>query len=54
MQAHRYDAMLAMISSGKLTPEQLLGQTISLEASIDALTRMNEQNSPGVTIVMRL
>lgn len=53
MQAHRYDAMLAMIQSGKLTPEKLLGKTISLEESIDALTRMNEQNSPGVTVVTR-
>lgn len=53
MQAHRYDAMLAMIQSGKLTPEKLLGKTISLEESINALTRMNEQRPPGVTVVTR-
>ena len=51
MQAHRYDAMLAMILSGKLQPEKLLNQTISLEQSIDALMGMGQSSNPGVTVV---
>lgn len=53
MQAFRYDAMLAMIKSGKLSPERLLGRTISLEESIAALTTMDQHNPPGVTVVTR-
>ena len=51
MQAFRYDAMLSMIKSGKLSPEKLLGRTISLEESIAALTNMDKTNPPGVTVV---
>lgn len=53
MQAFRYDAMLAMIKSGKLSPNKLLGRTISLEESIAALTNMDKINPPGVTVVTR-
>ncbi|MDH2435465.1 zinc-dependent alcohol dehydrogenase family protein [Pokkaliibacter sp. MBI-7] len=51
MQAHRYDAMLSMIMSGKLQPEKLLGRTISLEQSIEALTTMDKATTAGVTVV---
>ena len=51
MQAHRYDVMLAMIMSGKLQPEKLLGKTISLAESIDALMAMDRPKSSGVTVV---
>lgn len=53
MQAFRYDDMLAMIKSGKLSPNKLLGRTISLEESIAALTNMDKINPPGVTVVTR-
>ncbi len=51
MQAYRYDAMLAMMHSGKLAPEKLLGRTINLEDSIEALTTMDKSNTVGVTVV---
>jgi alcohol dehydrogenase len=51
MQAHRYDAMLAMILSGKLQPEKLVGARISLADSIEALTTMDTFRSVGVTVV---
>lgn len=51
MQAFRYDAMLAMMMSGKLAPEKLLGRTISLEDSIDALTGIDTSTTVGVTVV---
>jgi alcohol dehydrogenase len=51
MQAHRYDAMLAMIESGKLAPEKLIGKRINLEQSIDALMNMDKFEGAGVTVV---
>jgi alcohol dehydrogenase len=51
MQAHRYDAMLAMILSGKLAPDKLVGRTISLEQSIEALMSMDRFEGAGVTVV---
>jgi alcohol dehydrogenase len=51
MQAHRYVEMLDMISAGKLLPEKLIGRTIGLEESIEALTSMSEFKSNGVTII---
>ena len=53
MQAHRYGAMLAMIQSGKLSPEKLIGKTISLEQSIDALMNMDKFETAGVTVVTK-
>ncbi|MGB1110286.1 MAG: zinc-dependent alcohol dehydrogenase family protein [Gammaproteobacteria bacterium] len=51
MQAYRYPAMVNMMLSGKLAPEKLLGRTISLAESIDALTGMDSSNTVGVTVV---
>ncbi|WP_199054057.1 zinc-dependent alcohol dehydrogenase family protein [Aquitalea sp. ASV15] len=51
MQAHRYDAMLAMMAAGKLAPEKLIGRTISLEQSIDVLMNMDKFEVTGVTVV---
>lgn len=51
IQAYRYPEMMDMIASGKLAPEKLIGRTISLEQSIEALTRMNEFENNGVTII---
>ncbi|WP_428513616.1 zinc-dependent alcohol dehydrogenase family protein [Roseovarius sp.] len=51
MQAHRYDAMLAMIQSSVLDPEKLIGDLITLEASIDALTEMDSFAGVGATVI---
>ena len=53
MQAYRYPGMLAMIQSGKLSPEKLIGKTISLEQSIDALMNMDKFEASGVTVVTK-
>jgi len=53
MQAHRYDVMMAMIQSGKLKPELLVGQEITLEESIDALMSMDRFPGVGTTVVTR-
>ncbi|MDO6476444.1 zinc-dependent alcohol dehydrogenase family protein [Alteromonas sp. 1_MG-2023] len=51
MQAFRYDAMLSMMMSGKLMPEKLLGRTISLAESIEALTTLDTSTIAGVTVI---
>ncbi len=53
MQAHRYPEMLSMIKVGKLQPYKLIGNTISLEESIDALMNMPQFNQIGVTVIDR-
>lgn len=51
MQAHRYDAMLAMIEAGKLKPELLVGEKISLEKSIDVLVNMDRFQGVGTHVI---
>ncbi len=51
MQAHRYGAMMSMIRSGKLNPELLVGNRISLEQSIEALVNMDRFQGVGTTVV---
>ncbi len=51
IQAHRYDAMMEMIGSGKLAPEKLVGKTINLAQSIDALMNMDRFDTAGVTVI---
>jgi alcohol dehydrogenase len=51
MQAYRYTEMLEMISAGNLSPDKLIGKTISLEESIAALTTMYEFSTIGVTVI---
>ena len=53
MQAHRYDAMLAMIHSGKLAPEKLIGKTIDLEQAIPELMHVDRFQAVGVTVVTK-
>ncbi|MGN6580255.1 MAG: zinc-dependent alcohol dehydrogenase family protein [Bordetella sp.] len=51
MQAHRYDAMLSMIQSGQLAPGKLVGNTISLGQSIQALMNMDKFQGTGMTVI---
>jgi alcohol dehydrogenase len=51
MQAHRYDALFALIDSGRLEPSRLVGRTIPLDDAAEALMAMDQPGSPGVTIV---
>ena len=53
MQAHRYGAMMAMVHSGKLRPERLIGERIGLEQSIAALMAMDRFELVGVSVVTR-
>lgn len=51
MQAHVYPEMLEMIKTGKLAPEQLIGQVTTLQNGVQLLPRMNEFKSQGVTVI---
>ncbi len=53
MQAHRYPEMLSMIEDGLLKPELLIGNTVSLEESIDVLVNMDSFPGTGVTVINR-
>jgi len=53
MQAHRYPEMLAMVASGVLRPEKLVGSRITLEESLTALTGMDSFQGTGVTVIDR-
>lgn len=51
MQAHRYDALFAMVEAEKLPLEKLIGKTITLEQSIDVLVNMDKFGDVGVTVI---
>jgi alcohol dehydrogenase len=51
MQAHRYGAMLAMIESGALAPEHLVGQRITLTEAVPALMAMDRFQARGATVI---
>lgn len=53
MQAHRYGAMLDMISSGKLDPARLVGDKISLDDAPEALMNMDKFQSVGATVITK-
>ena len=51
MQAHRYDAMLAMIASGQLAPQRLVTKTVSLSQAVEVIVSMNRSDIPGISVV---
>ncbi|WP_075351474.1 zinc-dependent alcohol dehydrogenase family protein [Algoriphagus marinus] len=53
MQAWRYPEMIQMITAGKMNPELLIGKSITLEAAVTALMKMNKFQDTGVTLIDR-
>jgi len=53
MAAHHYPKMLNMILAGRLDPGRLIGRTITLEESPEALQAMDQFRGTGVTIIDR-
>jgi alcohol dehydrogenase len=51
MQAHRYPAMMEMILNGRLKPEKLIGRTISLSETPQALMAMDRFAGTGISII---
>ncbi len=54
IQAHQYPQILEMIRTGKLHPEKLIGKTINLEQSLEALVTMDRFGGAGVTVINRI
>jgi alcohol dehydrogenase len=53
MQAHRYPAMLEMITGGRLQPEKLIGQTVTLEQAAALLVDMDSFSGTGIAVIDR-
>jgi alcohol dehydrogenase len=51
IQAYEYPAVLAMIQTGKLRPEKLIGKTIGLDQAPRELTDMNNFSGTGITVI---
>ncbi|MBO9126782.1 MULTISPECIES: zinc-dependent alcohol dehydrogenase family protein [unclassified Rhizobium] len=51
MQAWRYDAMLTMITSGKMKPQQLISKKIGLAEAIPELMTMDKAETPGIAVI---
>ncbi|MDO9417241.1 zinc-dependent alcohol dehydrogenase family protein [Pararhizobium sp.] len=53
MQAWRYQAMMAMLETGKLKPQILIGRHISLEEAVPALMAMDTAQDIGISVITR-
>ncbi|WP_117193735.1 zinc-dependent alcohol dehydrogenase family protein [Rhizobium terrae] len=53
MQAWRYDAMLAMLRTGKMKPQQMISKRIGLEDAVPALMAMDRAEMPGISVITR-
>lgn len=53
MQAHRYDAMLAMVESGVLAPERLVTRSVTLDEAPEVLVTMDDFDALGVVVIDR-
>lgn len=51
MQAYKYPELLTMIQAGKLSPDKLIHQTITLEQAREALTTMDSFRGTGITVI---
>ncbi|MEL6694604.1 MAG: zinc-dependent alcohol dehydrogenase family protein [Bacteroidota bacterium] len=51
MQAFRYHEMLQMILSGRLSPQQLVTETVSLESAAQLLPKMHKAQQAGVRVI---
>jgi alcohol dehydrogenase len=54
MQAYNYVLLLDMIKSGKLSPQKLIGKSISLEDAAVELPDMNSFHGVGITMITEL
>jgi alcohol dehydrogenase len=51
MQAFRYEAMMAMIRTGKLAPQKLVGRRIGLDEAPEALMAMDRFEGLGIGVI---
>jgi len=53
MQAARYPEMFELIGSGKLNPERLVGETVTLEDTSDVLASMASYDTVAMPVITR-
>jgi alcohol dehydrogenase len=53
MQAHRYDAMFAMINASKLAPQKLVQNRITLDQAPAALMALDQFDGVGISVIDR-
>ena len=51
MQAWRYDAMLSMLAAGKIAPQKLIRNLISLDEAITPLMSMDRSETVGMSVI---
>jgi alcohol dehydrogenase len=51
IQAWRYDAMLAMLATGKVAPDKLIGRRVSLEQAVPALMVLDRAEGIGISVI---
>jgi len=51
MQAWRYDAMLSMVTTGKIAPQKLIGRRIALEEAIPGLMTLDRAEGVGISVI---
>ncbi|SFA72718.1 alcohol dehydrogenase [Rhizobium sp. NFR07] len=51
MQAWRYDAMLAMLTAGKMKPQQLISKRVSLVEGVGELVNLDKAETPGIAVI---
>lgn len=53
MQAWRYDAMMAMIETGKISPQKLIGNRVTLAEAVPILMAMDQSRDIGISVIDR-
>ncbi len=51
MQAWRYDAMLGMLTAGKMKPQQLISKRTSLSDAVQDLVNLDRAETPGIAVI---
>jgi len=54
LPAHRYPALLSLVTEGPIDPSRLVRRTIPLRDAGTALTQMDRADTPGITVVDEL
>jgi alcohol dehydrogenase len=53
LQAHKYEDMIGLISTGQLDPQRLIGKTVPLEEAPNELPGMSDFGAVGITVIDR-
>jgi D-arabinose 1-dehydrogenase-like Zn-dependent alcohol dehydrogenase len=51
IQSFRYPAMLEMVERGKLSPKNLITETIPIEKAFDVIDKMSRFENVGISVI---